>query len=150
MAKPQYAWKQEGKKSTWFWDKQMCLMHCKQHKTSTHPVYLYKRIVIPDGWVPFIRKTKYQDLYKGLGKLGQDWAPDITLEEYKNGYTLWCVDFTKDQEAQTDKFHLIQTGNLRVEVQFAANVARTLNCVVYAVFDNLLEINKQREVSIDY
>ena len=92
----------------------------------------------------------YLTLYKGLGKLGQDWAPDITLEEYKSGYTLWCVDFTKDQEAQTDKFHLIQTGNLRVEVQFTANIANTLNCVVYAVFDNLLEINKQREVSIDY
>ena len=92
----------------------------------------------------------YLSLYKGLGKLGQDWSPDITLEEYKNGYTLWCVDFTKDQEAQTDKFHLIQTGNLRVEVQFAANITTTLNCVVYAVFDNLLEINKQREVAIDY
>jgi hypothetical protein len=85
-----------------------------------------------------------------LGKLGQDWAPDITLEEYKNGYTLWCVDFTKDQEAQTDKFHLIQTGNLGVEVQFAAYITTTLNCVVYAVFDNMLEINKQREVAIDY
>ncbi|XP_056022006.1 uncharacterized protein F54H12.2-like [Ostrea edulis] len=92
----------------------------------------------------------YLTLYKGLGKLAQDWAPDISLEEYKKGYTLWCVDFTKDQEAQTDKFHLIQTGNLRVEVQFTANVAETLNCVVYAVFDNLLEVNKQREVSIDY
>ncbi|XP_056003878.1 uncharacterized protein F54H12.2-like [Ostrea edulis] len=92
----------------------------------------------------------YLSLYKGLGKLGQDWAPDITLEEYKNGYSLWCMDFTKDQEAQTDKFHLIQTGNLRVEVQFADSIATTLNCVVYAVFDNLLEINKQREVSIDY
>jgi hypothetical protein len=30
----------------------------------------------------------YLTLYKGLGKLGQDWAPDITLEEYKSGYTL--------------------------------------------------------------
>jgi hypothetical protein len=59
------------------------------------------------------------------------------------------VDFTKDKEAQTDKFYLIQTGNLRVEVQFAVNVATTLNGVVYAVFD-MLEINKQREVSIDY
>ena len=92
----------------------------------------------------------YLTLYKGLGKLGQDWAPDITLEEYKSGYTLWCVDFTKDQEAQTDKFHLIQTGNLRVEVQFAANVGTTLNGIIYAVFDNMLEINKQREVSIDF
>jgi hypothetical protein len=60
------------------------------------------------------------------------------------------VDFTKDQEAQTDKFHLIQTGNLRVEVQFATNLTHTLNGVVYAVFDNMLEINKQREVAIDY
>jgi hypothetical protein len=60
------------------------------------------------------------------------------------------VDFTKAQDAQTDKFHLIQTGNLRVEVQFAANVATTLNGVVYAVFDNMLAINKQGEVSIDY
>nr|XP_022311101.1 uncharacterized protein F54H12.2-like [Crassostrea virginica] len=92
----------------------------------------------------------YLSLYQGLGKLGDDWAPDVTLGEYKNGYTLWCIDFTKDQEAQLDKFHLIQTGNLRIELQFAQNTVETLNCVVYAEFDNLLEINKQREVSIDY
>ncbi|XP_061180826.1 uncharacterized protein F54H12.2-like [Saccostrea echinata] len=92
----------------------------------------------------------YLSMYQALGKLGEDWAPDITLEEYKNGYTLWGWDFTKDQEAQSDKFHLIETGNLRVEVQFTNNTATTLNCVVYAEFDNLLEINKQREVSIDY
>ena len=92
----------------------------------------------------------YLSLYQGLGKLGYDWAPDITVGQYKNGYTLWCIDFTKDQEAQLDRFHLIQTGNLRIELQFAANLPNTLNCVVYAEFDNLLEINKQREVSIDY
>ena len=89
-------------------------------------------------------------LYQGLGKLGDDWAPDVTFGEYKNGYTLWCIDFTKDQEAQLDKFHLIQTGNLRIELQFAQNTTETLNCVVYAEFDKLLEINKQREVNIDY
>ncbi|XP_062604306.1 uncharacterized protein F54H12.2-like [Saccostrea cucullata] len=92
----------------------------------------------------------YLSLYQALGKLGEDWAPDITLEEYKSGYTLWGWDFTKDQEAQSDKFHLIETGNLRVEVQFTGNTATTLNCVVYAEFDNVLDINKQREVAIDY
>ena len=92
----------------------------------------------------------YLSLYQGLGKLGYDWAPDVTLGAYKNGYTLWCIDFTKDQEAQLERFHLIQTGNLRIELQFAANLGATLNCVVYAEFDNLLENNKQREVSIDY
>lgn len=92
----------------------------------------------------------YLSLYQALGKFGEDWAPDISFEEYKDGYTLWCVDFTKDQEAQLDKFHLIETGNLRIEVQFSQNTATTLNCLVYAEFDNLLEINKQREVSVDY
>lgn len=92
----------------------------------------------------------YLSLYQGLGKFREDWAPDISFEEYKDGYTLWCVDFTKDQEAQLDKFHLIETGNLRIEVQFSQNTATTLNCLVYAEFDNLLEINKQREVSVDY
>ena len=92
----------------------------------------------------------YLSLYQGLGKLGEDWAPDVTLGEYKNGYTLWCIDFTKDQEVQLDKFHIIKTGNLRIELQFAQHTTDTLNCVVYAEFDNLLEINKQREVSIDF
>ncbi|XP_052695795.1 uncharacterized protein F54H12.2-like [Crassostrea angulata] len=92
----------------------------------------------------------YLSLYQGLGKFGSDWAPDINFEEYKDGYTLWCIDFTKDQEAQLDKFHLIETGNLRIEVQFGENTPEALNCLVYAEFDNLLEINKQREVNIDY
>ncbi|XP_062596769.1 uncharacterized protein F54H12.2-like [Saccostrea cucullata] len=85
----------------------------------------------------------YLSLYQALEKLGEDWAPDITLEEYKSGYTLWGWDFTKDQEVQSDKFHIIETGNLRVEVQFTNNTVNTINCVVYAEFDNLLEINKQ-------
>ena len=58
--------------------------------------------------------------------------------------------FHQRPEAQLDKFHLIETGNLRIELQFAKTTAETLNCVVYAEFDNLLEINKQREVNIDY
>lgn len=30
----------------------------------------------------------YLSLYQGLGKFGADWAPDVTLEEYKYGYAL--------------------------------------------------------------
>jgi hypothetical protein len=35
-----------------------------------------------------------------------------------------------------------------VEVQFAAEVATTLNCVVYAVFEKMLEINREKSASI--
>ena len=60
MAKPQYAWKQEGNKRGWFPDKETCLNHCEQHKTEG-PVYLYKRVVIPDGF-PFLTQ-KYQSFH---------------------------------------------------------------------------------------
>ena len=74
----------------------------------------------------------YLSLYQGLGNLGEDWPSDITLKEYQNGYTHWCIDFNKDQEAQLDNFHLNETGNLRIKVNFGQNLASTLNCVVYA------------------
>ena len=60
MGKPQYAWKQNGEmKRGWFPDKETCLRHCKRHK-SDGPVHLYKRVLIPQGWVPFIVRSKYQ------------------------------------------------------------------------------------------
>ena len=58
MGKPQYAWKQNGAmKRRWFPDKDTCLRHCERHK-SDGPVHLYKRVSIPQGWVPFIVRSK--------------------------------------------------------------------------------------------
>ena len=123
--------------------------HVKKLEVSINGETITSRPFEPD-FANNMYLRSYLSLYQGLGKLLDDWAPDVTLGEYKNGNTLWCIDFTKDQEAQLDKFHLIQTGNLRIELQFAQATAETLNSVVYAEFDNLLEINKQREVNIDY
>ena len=93
----------------------------------------------------------YLSLYQALGRIGEDWAPDIGQKEYGEGFTLWGYDFTPDQNAQSfEKFHLIKTGNMRIELQFSAALVNTINCIVYGEFDNVLEINKQREVSVDY
>ena len=66
MAKPQYAWKQEGNKRGWFPDKETCLNHCEQHK-SEGPVYLYKRVVIPDGF-PFLTHKYHGFRWEELSK----------------------------------------------------------------------------------
>jgi hypothetical protein len=42
-------------KRGWFPDKESCLKYCEKHKFD-RPVYLYKRVLIPDGWLPFINK----------------------------------------------------------------------------------------------
>ena len=92
----------------------------------------------------------YLSLYQGLGRLGEDWAPSVTIDNYRRGYTLWCFDLTADQDNDQSKLHWIKTGNLRVELQFAQALAESVNCIVYGEFDNVLEINKQREIAIDY
>lgn len=43
------------------------------------------------------------------------------MEKYESGDTLCCVDFTRDQENQTDKLNLIHIGHLGVDEQFVAN-----------------------------
>ena len=92
----------------------------------------------------------YMSLFQTLGRIGDDWSPDITYEEYGDGFTLWGHDFTTDQNAHKDQFHLIKTGNMRIELQFNTALAHTINCIVYGEFDNVLEINKAREVTVDY
>jgi hypothetical protein len=78
MAKPQYAWKQNGTMERgWFPDKETCLNHCEEHKTD-QPVYLYKRVVIPDGWTPFLMTSKYQSFHWIVKATKAD-QPDRTL-----------------------------------------------------------------------
>ena len=74
---PQYAWKQNVKKRGWFPDKETCLNHCEQHK-SEGEVYLYKREVIPKGWIPFINSKNYQS-FRWQVKATLPDLPDRTL-----------------------------------------------------------------------
>ena len=92
----------------------------------------------------------YMSLYQTLGRIDDDWSPSISYEEYGDGFTLWGYDFTTDQNAHKDQFHLLKTGNMCIELQFNTALTKTINCIVYAEFDNVVEINKKREVNHDY
>jgi hypothetical protein len=65
---------------------------------------------------------------------------------------LWAFDFTPDQGSDEGHFHPIKSGQLRVELQFAEPIPadNTVNVILYAEFDNTIEINSLREVILDY
>ena len=44
----------------------------------------------------------------------------------------------------------MKSGNLRIELQFTKSLPATVKVIVYAEFDNLIEINGLREVVTDY
>ena len=75
---------------------------------------------------------------------------NIDIEDYKSGYCLWGFDFTPDQGADQGHLHPMKSGNLRIELQLTKSLPGTVNVIVYAEFDNLIEINGLREVVTDY
>ena len=92
----------------------------------------------------------YMSLYQALSSQNQVQNCNISLQDYKDGYCFWGFDLTPDQGADQNHLHPLKTGNLRLELQFARPLDYTLNVIVYAEFDNLIEINGLREVTTDY
>ena len=78
----------------------------------------------------------------------EDEGNDITREEFGEGYTLFAFDLTPD--LCDGHSNLIKTGNLRIEMQFTTSLRTTTNIVVYAEFDNIIEIDRSRNVLFDY
>ena len=92
----------------------------------------------------------FLSVYQALASQNQVQNCNIDYEDYKGGYCFWGYDLTPDQAADQSHLHPIKTGNLRLELQFATSLDKTINVIVYAEFDNLIEINGLREVTTDY
>ena len=78
-----------------------------------------------------------------------DQSNNIDREDYKLGSTLFAFDLTPDQ-GDNGHFKLIRTGNVDVEIHFGQACTTNQNVIVYAQFDNVLEIDKNRKLAFDF
>ena len=92
----------------------------------------------------------YMSLYQATAALGLNKSFDIAKEDYPHGYCMWGYDLTADQGSEGGQLHPIKTGNLRIELQFARALAAVVNVLVFAEYDNQIEINSLREIITDY
>ncbi|XP_066546218.1 uncharacterized protein F54H12.2-like [Amia ocellicauda] len=92
---------------------------------------------------------EYFNLVETAGKCLKDKPLVVDRKEFARGYTLFAFNLSPDQEC-TGHYSLIKTGNLRAEIRFAQPLPTTVNMIVYAVFDNIVEINMRRQVLYDY
>src|ERR1700759_2746108 len=93
--------------------------------------------------------TGYLSLFSGSGKYRRDEGLDIDRQEYENGYTLYAYDLSPDL-SEEGYFNLIKEGSIRVELKFAQALPNTINVIVYAEFESVIEINREKQVLIDY
>ena len=91
----------------------------------------------------------YLSLFKTTNTYYNNRSVNITLNEYKNGYTLWGFDFTPD-ECEEDYFNGHDTGNIKLEVRFRTPLEHPVTLIVYADFDSVLRITGDRDIITDY
>ena len=93
--------------------------------------------------------SAYMTLFTGTGKQFIDEGNQIQREDYARGYTLYVYDLTPDL-GEDDHFNLIKEGNVRVDMKFSVVLPNTINVIVYAEFENIIEIDRSRNVIFDY
>jgi hypothetical protein len=91
----------------------------------------------------------YNTLLTGTGKFGKDEGIFIDREEYADGYTLYAFDLTSDL-GEDDHFNLSRQGSARLVLKFAAALPATVTVVAYAEFENIIEIDRNRNVIFDF
>lgn len=96
----------------------------------------------------FIRA--YDSLFEGCNINHSDIGNNISRFDYPNGYALVAVDLTPDLAASGSHISLPKTGSLRIDVRFAHALNQSITAVIFAEFDGMIEIDKNRNIVTDY
>ena len=91
----------------------------------------------------------YNTIFAGTGKFGADEGLFIDRDDYGNGYALYAFDLTADL-GEDDHFSLVRQGSVRLALKFRQALQTTVTVVAYAEFENVIEIDRDRNVVFDF
>lgn len=92
----------------------------------------------------------YMSLFESSGIYFEDAGNAITKEDYASGYSLIGYDLTDDLSSSEAHMCIPKQGSLRIDLQFAKPLTESIAVIVYGEFDSLIELDKNRNVSLDY
>jgi hypothetical protein len=94
-------------------------------------------------------KEAYHMFSKSLGAAYSSFALPINMDEYAHGYTLFSYDMSPDQSQTIVPATMMGlNSNIRLEMKFSAPLPENVTLIVYAKFENLMEISKGRGVRV--
>ena len=95
---------------------------------------------------------EFINLYRFFGQ--DEGVPQLNLsyDEYGKRCTLFAFDLSPDGSigAENGTLSLIKRGNIRLDIKFSDKLFQSVKVIVFAQFENLLIIDKDRNVSLDY
>jgi hypothetical protein len=93
--------------------------------------------------------TAFMSLFNGIGKENRDEGNDIDRTDFANGYALYAFDLSPDL-SEGEHFNLTRHGSVRLDMKFATALPHTVTVIAYAEFENLIEIDRNRNVVFDF
>jgi hypothetical protein len=91
----------------------------------------------------------YMGMFAGSGKLYRDEGNAISRSDFANGYVLYAFDLSPDL-AEEGHFNLVKQGGVRLSLKFGTALPNTVTVVAYAEFENVIEIDRSRNVVFDF
>ncbi|XP_015787152.1 uncharacterized protein F54H12.2-like [Tetranychus urticae] len=94
----------------------------------------------------FINLYRYTGQDEGIPQL------NIDYDRYSLSHCLYAFDLSGDGTlgGETGTLNLLRRGTIRLEIRFAETLESQVKIVVLGQFDNLITIDKERTVTIDY
>jgi hypothetical protein len=87
----------------------------------------------------------YHNLHEMLKISRSDVDLGISMEDFWNGTTLWMADLSCDQDASNVNYlNPNQAGDIRVELEFAAQLSKPVSFIAQGEFDYTLSMNRER------
>ena len=88
--------------------------------------------------------------FSGTGKMNYNTGNGISRDEFEKGYAVYAFDLTPDMCSTSNHFNLVQKGSLSIEIQFSTAPTEAVSLVCYGEFENLIQIDSDRNVVYDF
>jgi hypothetical protein len=93
----------------------------------------------------------YHNFMKSIGAAYSNNVPPIKKDEYGEGFTLFSYDMSPDQSQSVVPATMLKmSSNIRLEMKFNSALTENVTLIVYAVFENLMEITKDKRVKVSF
>jgi hypothetical protein len=96
-------------------------------------------------------QREYASIFNALGIYHGNRGIDINRDDYPNGYCLYAYDLTPNRSAGlASPVTLKKDGNTRIEFQLSVATEQSYICMIFMEFDNMIRIDGNRNVFVDY
>ena len=91
----------------------------------------------------------YNTLFSGTGKIFRDEGNNLERTVFSRGYALFAFDLTPEL-GEDDHFNLTKQGSVQLVLKFRDALAQNVTAIAYAEFQNVIEIDRNRNVIYDF